>query len=312
MKTVGIFGKKDNKEVLAVKEKLEELGAETEILDLTDYPADPRPFMTGEDMMIGDVNADSLYSVYVNSLCLRGYPFLHTPKDKWDEYYASYLHYVSREKENSSFRYSYINYLILKGCLVLNAPSTYNYHAMKVYEYFRLEKRGYKVPETISGSDPERLKAFIRRMGGKALYKANVGGYLHTVLVDEAVIDDVAESLTVRPVILQRYIKGYNIRCFVLEDSFLGAAKIIQTDEFVDSRVDSKGLEVVEMPEDVKKTAIDAVRDQGLIFSGLDFMVSEEDGEYYLLEANSSPMFANYENMTGLDIAGPIAKRLVK
>ena len=219
---IGIIGSKDNSEVILIKESLEGRGIEVMILDFTNFPEDFKVEIENKNFSINSIDLNKLDGLYINSLLIKGFPFKdNISAQDWTEKYKAFREYQVIEREKTAFKYAIISYMISLGKVVVNHPLTYEYHSMKIFEYFLLNKMNLKFPDTITSNDPETLKQFIRKHNGSALYKANVGGYLHTTMLDENVIDEIAESLTVRPILLQQYIKGYNIRCYVSDDYFI-------------------------------------------------------------------------------------------
>ncbi len=304
---IGIIGSKDNSEIKLIKKNLEGRGIEVVILDLTNFPEDFKVDIENKNFSINSIDLNKLDGLYINSLLIKGFPFKdNISAQDWIEKYNKFREYQVIEREKTAFKYAVISYLISLGKVVVNHPLTYEYHSMKIFEYYLLSGMNLKFPETITSNDPETLKQFIRKHNGSALYKANVGGYLHTTLLDENVIDEIAESLTVRPILLQQYIKGYNIRCYVIDDYFICAGRIYQDETYVDSRMGFKGVELIELPGEVIEKVLAISKKQNLIFSGIDLMYSETEKEYYLLECNSSPMFNNFEKYSG----APIAEKL--
>ena len=253
-----------------------------------------------------NLDLDSMDAWFVITLGNRAPRFMRygaESEEEWEDYYDAYHDHIMTENRNFGARAGLLLYLARRS-LVVNPFPTYRFHAMKVMEMAVLLSEGYPIPPFISSNEPEALKAFIRAQGGEALYKPHVGGTMHTTFVTEEVIDDVAESLSYRPVLLQRFIRGYNVRAYVLGNDFLGAARIVHDEQYADSRVSQEDVVVVELPDELKEMSVAIARRHGMIFSGLDFQYCPEEDRYYLLEANSSPMFVNFETLSGIPVTG--------
>ncbi len=306
-KTICIIGSEKNDEVTLIKQKMTDKGTAPVIFDFSEFPDKYRIEIRNGNYIINGVDISEIDGAYINSFVIKPFTFKKY-LDDWDRGEHEFMKYQVIERENTSFKYSLIYFLISRGALVINHPQTYPYHAMKAYEYFLLKESELRFPDSISSNDPEKLKLFIKTHSGEVLYKANVGGYLHTTLINAKIIDEIKESLGVRPIMLQEYIPGYNIRCYILGDQFLCAGKILQKEEYVDSRMGFKSIELIDLPKNIQKAVLKITKTQGLIFSGVDLMYNEEKKEYYILECNSSPMFYNFEKHTKVPISLKLAE----
>jgi glutathione synthase/RimK-type ligase-like ATP-grasp enzyme len=309
--SIGVIGSLNRAESRAVMEEAARRGAGAMLFDLSkDEVLETLDLRTGR--LLG-LPLEGFAGWYVNTMGNRAPRFRREAADSEAEWEAAgplYHEYVGTENRRYERRASLLMALE-KMAPVVNPLDTYRWHATKVFELHALAQAGFRVPEFVSSNDPEALKAFIRSCGGRALYKPHVGGTMCATLVDAAVIGEVAPSLRLRPVLLQRFIPGFNIRAYVAGDRFVGAARILQDEAVADSRVAPEGVEVWDLPEAERRTALDAARHHGLAFSGIDFQYHAGENRYYLLEANSSPMFVNFERLTGVGVTEALVRLLL-
>lgn len=109
-------------------------------------------------------------------------------------------------------------------------------------------------------------------------------------------------------IIIQEYIEesgGADIRAFVVGDEVMGAMKRQGKEGEFRSNLHRGGRsEVIELEEDYRTTALEAVKTLGLSVAGVD-MVRSNRGPM-VLEVNSSPGLEGIEKTTGMDLAGKI------
>lgn len=308
---IGVIGTVNRPESRAVMEEVSRRGAEGVLFDLgLDEVLDSLDFARGRLL---DMPLESFSAWYVNVMGNRAPRYMRgaaPTESEWEAGHADYHAHIEAENRRYERRAGLL--MILESLApVVNPPATYRWHARKAFELQSLWEAGFPVPEFISSNDLEALKGFIRSCGGRALYKPHVGGTMCAVLVEERSLDEAAESLHFRPLLLQRFIPGFNVRAFVAGNRFLGAAKILQDASIADSRAGQQGVEAWEIPEENRRMAVDAARHHGLLFSGVDFQYHAEERRYYFLEANSSPMFVNFERATGIPVTEALVRLLL-
>jgi glutathione synthase/RimK-type ligase-like ATP-grasp enzyme len=223
-------------------------------------------------------------------------------KEEWIARYGKYWEYVTNERENLSLKHSMIR-MLSREKFVVNPYDSFMYHRLKPLQLWLFKKNNLPVPDFVAGNEPSAVKV------GETICKALAGG-IHAELIDDKNFEDYKNMLVTRPGLFQKYIKGKNIRAYVVGDSFLGAGELISGPQ-IDSRIEQKGVKVVEVPKEVKEVAIKAKELLGMHFSGIDFILSDK-GEYYLLECNPSPMFYGFELITKIPVSQKLADFLVK
>ena len=101
--------------------------------------------------------------------------------------------------------------------------------------------------------------------------------------------------------------EGTNIRTYVLGDSVFSAEIRSNAEDF---RTDENAeLIPLTLPDNIAQQAKAICHALGLAWSGIDWRRTPA-GDYIFLEANPSPMFANFEKLTQLPITKHLAQLL--
>ncbi|RLF51550.1 MAG: hypothetical protein DRN11_02585 [Thermoplasmata archaeon] len=301
----GIFGSLQDDQVRILKKRLEDKNCKVTVIDFKEFPSKVRIYFNEEKIIFEGKNLFDMNGFYVRQL---GYfwpvPHIKLTKEQWMKYYERYNDLLLNERENLSFKHSMIRILNYEK-LVVNPYDSFMYHRMKPYQYYLFHKHNLPIPPFFAG-DAHHIteKCNVANM----VYKPLAGGA--EVIMANDFLKKNKEIIEKRAVLFQEYIKGENIRVFLAEDEFIGAGKILQGPQ-VDSRAEQYGVEVVDLPEDIKEIAFKALEIVGMKFSGVDFMLSK-DGEYYLLECNPSPMFYVFEQWSGIKVSEKLAEYLIR
>jgi len=120
---------------------------------------------------------------------------------------------------------------------------------------------------------------------------------------------------------LQEYIENQgDYRVLVLGEKVLGVMKRYRKDkkDFRNNFSVGGEVEVAELPEEIKKMAVEAAKVCGLMVAGVDVMpknidhgLSNNRGDYVVLEVNKGPQFWGFMKATGIDVPMEIVKFLV-
>lgn len=176
-----------------------------------------------------------------------------------------------------------------------------------------LARQNIGMPRTSFASNPAEIDSLIASVGGPPVVikllegTQGVGVVLaETKKAAESVIQAFM-SLSAN-IILQEFIEeagGSDIRCFVVGDEVVGAMKRTAPEGEFRSNVHRGGsVEVVELNDNEKETAIKAVKAMGLGLGGVDLLRSSRGP--LIMEVNSSPGLEGIEKATQKDIAGCI------
>jgi len=115
------------------------------------------------------------------------------------------------------------------------------------------------------------------------------------------------------PIYIQRYIEkpGYDIRVFVVGDRVISAMKrVIECGWKTNIAQGARGVAISEKDyPDAFELAIKAAKVLGLDYTGVDIIV-DHDGNYYIIEANASPLWRGLWMATGVNAAEHIIEYL--
>jgi glutathione synthase/RimK-type ligase-like ATP-grasp enzyme len=187
---------------------------------------------------------------------------------------------------------------------------------------------GLSTPDTLYTNDPDEIRGFLRRQGGRIVYKPlftpfwkasgkvsdEVLSPYTSVLTEEMLVDD--ELLRAAPGIFQALVpKAWELRITVMGRRALGARVLSQ--ETSRGRLDwrrSYGelrLEPCEVAPDLAGRCVELVERLGLVFGCLDFVVTPE-GETMFLEVNQMGQFLFVEEATGQPLLDAFAELLLQ
>lgn len=196
---------------------------------------------------------------------------------------------------------------LLNGCPArwVNSWQAYQFHQEKPLQLAKAAELGVRIPRSLISNSPQQVKSFVTSLD-QAIYKPVYGG-AHTEMINESMLDlnRLEKTLAISPVTIQEYVKGTNIRSYVIGDKIFSAEL---RSESVDFREDhSTELIPLELPETVTQWAFQVKKAFGLEWTAIDWRRNKQ-GDYYFLEANPSPMFLHFEKQTNM----PITQSLVE
>ncbi len=189
--------------------------------------------------------------------------------------------------------------------LVVNRPLAGGSNSSKPYQTDLLRQHGFTVPRSCSTNSPKVAASFINDLPDGVIYKSNSA---HRSIVQPVRTSDYSRLDLIQgcPVFFQERIRGIDVRVHVIQNSTFSVE--IRSSE-VDYRYD-RSLDITEAAHEldtaVAAKCIAITRSIGLTFSGIDFIRSDEDDQYYCLEVNPMPGYHGYD----LTLGGQISRRL--
>ncbi len=289
-----LMGAKNDAQILSVAAQLDSLQQPYAVFDSSAFPqTDTIGFQPQSGEMVLQIAGQKLALTEVKSMYWRNYM---APVHGTDNPIAG--------KDSASLLKSVLNEL---GDKAKNSAAAVHFHQEKPRQLAVVAKLGVLIPPTYVGNDPVAVREFCQQYS-QVIFKPVTGGdFAHLITAEHLSDGHLDRSLRQSPVTLQRFIKGTNIRSYVVGDEVFSAE--IQS-EHTDFRTDGGiKLEVVELPEQIKQQALAIKAALGLAWTGIDWR-RDDQGDYYFLEANPSPMFANFEQYTGLPVAQRLAQLL--
>ncbi len=168
---------------------------------------------------------------------------------------------------------------------VLNRPEQSATNGTKPFQTRVARRCGFRVPDSLLTNDPGAALAFAEQHQ-RVIYKGAGGTRTRTGLLDPGDASRLARLGTC-PVYLQHYIPGGNVRAHVV-DTEVFATEIVS--DAIDYRARVRQMTPVVLPVVVADRCIAVTQALGLLLAGLD-LIRTPRGEWYFLEANTSPGF---------------------
>jgi glutathione synthase/RimK-type ligase-like ATP-grasp enzyme len=183
---------------------------------------------------------------------------------------------------------------------------------------------GLETPDTLYTNDPEEIRRFLRRQGGRIVYKplltplwkaadAYLSPYTN-VLTEESLVED--KLLRAAPGIFQALVpKAWELRLTVMGRHVLGARVLSQETEH--GRLDWRRsyaelrMEPCAVDADLAERSIALLERLGLVFGCFDFVVTPE-GRAVFLEVNQMGQFLFVEEYTGQPLLDAFAELLLQ
>ena len=306
---VGIVGPEKDPQCLHLAKMLQEKGV-TPLHIHAEALTDAVPHgLWGDAVHFNGARIDDVHAFYLRQIHLA-YPPLFQADEKWmlfEDWYPEYMHRLERH----SYNISWLLAVEEAGGTILNPPFAGSVLQYKPYQIQVLRRNGIPIPETLVTNDPALVRAFSAQFQ-EVVFKPSMGGALCLEL-DEAAMARL-EQLRASPVIFQQRVRGDDVRVTVVGDKIISAV-VIETDE-LDFRADENYQDGqaqyrhIDLPADIVDASLRAMRLCGLRFSGIDWKRTPQ-GEWVMLECNSSPIYLDVELKMGDPITAAIADYLI-
>ncbi|MGH3974767.1 MAG: MvdC/MvdD family ATP grasp protein [Pseudonocardiaceae bacterium] len=188
----------------------------------------------------------------------------------------------------------------------------------KPYQWKVAAECGLFVADTVITNDPASALRFVHRQDATITKALGPSGITEDDQVKMAYTrrltgHDVAEldCVSVTATILQRFVpKAFEVRLTVIGDQWFPIAIHALTESaYTDWRSDPSALayEFVPIPDSVARGVSQYLKRMNLAYAGFDFVVTPNDEEWVMLEANSGPQFGWLEAATGAPMVAAMA-----
>jgi ribosomal protein S6--L-glutamate ligase len=180
-----------------------------------------------------------------------------------------------------------------------------------------LASKNINVPETLITENEFIAYEFIKKMG-KCVVKPMMGSRgIGSFLVEDA---DIAfrrlQELREKgyALYIQRYVNkpGRDLRVFVVGDEVIGGMAR-ESDNWKTNVYQGAKGRLIEISGELERLAVKVNKELGLLYSGID--IAEENGRYYILEVNASPIWVEFQKVTQINPAEKIidlAEKIIK
>lgn len=190
----------------------------------------------------------------------------------------------------------------------VNSWRAYQFHQEKPLQLSQVKRLGIPIPATLISNDPDQVADFVAAHPN-AIFKPVYGG-AHTQRVTPRHLDQARlhQVLSLAPVTLQSCIEGTNVRCYVVGDAVYGAE--IRS-AAIDFREDAEAeLIPLDLPVVIQQQCRSIAKALYLEWTAIDWRMTP-DGNLIFLEANPSPMFIHFEQVTGFPITQDLVQLLL-
>lgn len=180
----------------------------------------------------------------------------------------------------------------------------------KPFQLSALQRAGVPIPDTVVTNSVAVAREFARSVEGELIVKPVSGGALTRLFGDETVRALEATG-GAQPVILQRRIRGSDLRITVVGDRIVSAVEIQAEADAVDYR----GVEAylrgeeryrpIEVDRELERIVLRCASVCEQTLSGVD-VKKETGGGYVVLEANGAPVYSAIEAATGDPITAAV------
>lgn len=212
-------------------------------------------------------------------------------------------------------RYSFQIAMLLswgaRGIPVVNPPENGGVLQIKTFQLDIAKNSGLEIPRTLVTNNKEQVLEFKKEVR-EVVFKPSMGGALCQPL--DAKAEEELALVDQSPVIFQERVIGTPVRVTIVGDRVVSCVRIPSSQ--LDYRANPGYNEGNQMylpeflPDTTKKNCLEMIKNCGLLYSGIDFIL-QEDGRWVFLEANSSPIYLDIERKTGVSITDAIADYLL-
>lgn len=200
-----------------------------------------------------------------------------------------------------------------QGSTVIPEPYGYKWHDIKPLMLDTLHQNGVPIPETIFTNEPERAKEFIQKHEKVVSHSVN-GGIEPQIITTNDIQEHDFKKLHASPVKFQEFAPGDDVRCYVLDETVIGAVKYnYPQNTFSFKKCDPSSVTVTgrSLSPTVKEAAKEAIRVSPSPFGAVDIRITE-DGEFEVLEVNITGRFAAGDEAGVTNVSGALAKYLTQ
>ncbi len=193
-------------------------------------------------------------------------------------------------------------------CLWVNSPNAINMHKAKGFQLRSMKKNNIRIPRTLITNDRHELEVFVKSSNNDLIFKPVLGGAFTEKLNYNLLTEERINFLKNSPVQFQELLEGVDVRVYGIGGELFAAEIIANT---IDFREDHHATIVpIEIPDRIKKDCLKIMELFDLKFTGIDIKYNKKTDEYVFIEANPSPMFTYFQEITGFPISDSLVELL--
>lgn len=189
-----------------------------------------------------------------------------------------------------------------------NSIAAIRSHRCKPQQLYRAVQHGLTIPMTCIGNDPSCMQQFLAQHDQAIIKPIHGGAFTELYQHRDTPVPQPTRWPVTDPKTLQEYIKGTNIRSYVINQTVISAELRSAS---VDFRQDPHTQAFAhELPEALTQTVLALFNQLGMRWGAIDWRLDNQ-GRYVFLEANPAPRFTYFEQATGYTVTGNIVEALI-
>lgn len=206
----------------------------------------------------------------------------------------------------------------------INDPFIANRSKVKFQQLLLANQYGIKAPRTLITICPETAKAFFVECGEEVLVKTLYSGNVTINDMNQGILSRKIgkdefyrfyQNISLSPTQLQEYVeKAFELRIIVIHEKVYAVKIDSQAHE--ETKIDWRLYtelnphSIFDLPQHIERFCIDFVKEQGLLYGAMDFIVTPK-GDYYFLENNPFGQYLWLELETNLPLTEEICNLLI-
>lgn len=304
---IGLLGHRNDPQLGRLASELRARDVEPVPFDLTDIPRHVCFHWERGALLYGDVDLLKLDAVYARTAHFPMPTFVPGGNREQNEALTFPV------RESGSLMNSVVAELA-RHMPVINPPACHRFHPRKPFLYATLQAASVPVPEFAVGCDLAAAAHFVHRHGEQVVAKPLMGGPVE--LADLAYLRREHEAFDRHPLLLQRRIVGRSSRAYVVDGEVVAAARMEHAPDVVDWRGQLDAITPCTLEPEAAAATCAAIAAVGLVFGAVDleeepWADADSGWRCWVIDVNPAPMFAGFEARARLDVAGPLADKLI-
>ncbi len=190
-----------------------------------------------------------------------------------------------------------------------NSWEAFQSHQEKPHQLGLVAGTGVTIPRTYVGNNSADILRFCSEVPEAIFKPVYGGGHTERIVPEHLLESHLTAALSKSPITLQQYIGGTNVRTYVIGERHFSAE--LRSDS-IDFRTDNRASTIpLTLPPELAAQLPRIMAVLGLRWTAIDWR-RDQDGKYYFLEANPSPMFVGFEKNSAYPITDALLDLLTE